>query len=378
MKKYYIKPVLLGMLFLFALLSGCEKQNEPVPVQERMQVRMNGTLSPVGLSAKSTRVTTIVGRVDPDAYGLPAEQLDVAIITVNYDTADPGTDQPGTADWSGQTADITRGFFGSMPGRTILNDNEKPTNGQIEYTNSEGTQVQRVFYDDLGSHYFIRVLYPYENTEFIQTVQGAAVVFYDLDGSQDIMSSNLGWGNIDAPVIQTGLNSIPNPDYNPSHPSNPYEPPFISSIVLSHMFSLLQFKVMPENVGVSPYYGEIEEIVIREQPTTVRMSMVDLSMTPHDDAEFIDFYALDLEPIDLESVLPGAPEDAGYLMVLPASSFRIEAYTTGRGWIGADFSFDNPTEPGKIYEITLKFMEAAEVIITATAVDEWWMDSELD
>lgn len=412
MKSPYIITIAVSLLLLCAAPQGCRTagHGDTAPRQEnRKQVRMTGALATHGKHALS-RAETVYGPISP-VSGLPPRQLDVAIVTVNHTTADPANDPPGYGQWAGQTADITRGFFGSDVTGQILPGGGAPTNGLIEYTNESGDYIQRVFYPEaIDEYYFVKVIYPYEGLEFAQMPDGtgASVVFTGLTGQEDLLASNLGWGTQTQPVIETGF-FIDNPDYE-----QPGDPEKISVLKFEHLFSQLRFWVVAENGNAVTQYGELTDIIVRFQPDVVVYRMIDGALMEAFEAEGVDyhtdfFYNTEVDADGEKSIvatgekiaftdgIDGVPlYDAGYnpsdnggdpqgiyagcLMVMPDYTYRIEAYTTSRKWIGADYEFAEggvrkEIEPGKIYDVLIKFMESYELEVKVSPAAEYWMDS---
>lgn len=384
MKKPYIK---IGLFFLLpvALVVGCSHEDTSVPDPERVAVQISGVLSQ---KSATTKGVPWDGRVDPinpvNHLGLPPVQLDVGIVTVNYETEDPSNPDGGQPDieaWSTTTADWTRGYFGSISvgdvvGGVILTDNTPPTNGEISYTNEDGTLIQKTFYDDYGEHYFLRVVYPFHHgtngeyaAELVQTPgRGAGVVFSGLDGSQDILCSNLGWGNIYQPLIETEAGA--------------------GNLVLSHMLTMFRVFVKAGDDTAITQYGNVTEdengnpgLRLTDQPASVRFDMIDLEANPGSDLTH--YYASEFpdNPVVLDNT---SGTYIGYMMALPAQKFRVEVFTAERAWIHGEFSFatdSNPyriSEAGKIYDITLNLVEAYEIQIKVSTPKEWWMNSTFD
>lgn len=351
MKKAIIKTG-FAIVALMTMLCGCGEEHigsQP----EAVEVMINGNLR----ENRKTRAQII------PVNGLPPEQLSVGIVTVNFSTTDPANIQPDIEAWRGVTADYTPGYFGGPGlGATTI------TNGEIKYTNDDGTAVQKVFYDETGEHYYMRVVYPNDKTEFIQTENGAAVVFNELNGTQDIMCSNLGWGNMDQPLIKTNYDDDP-----------AVESPNDSIIVFSHMLSLFRIRIVAENDVAAVQYGDISNIKIINQPDAIRVDMLDLAAEAYTNPEtdyFIDGF--------LPRALTSSPETVGDIMILPARSFTIEAQSENRLWLSADFNFATSeneyaeSAPGTIYEITLKFMEGYKMELEVVPAKDWWMDHEFD
>lgn len=399
MRKTPTKIAIAGLASTL-LLGGCAKEElDSSRTTERVSVVMKGGL---------TRLTTRAIINPQDQYpngGLPPQQLDINIITVNYTTnspADAGTDvegegQPNLEAWSGQTADVTRGFFGENTvftsthnGNPIIpagdrGEPNKPDNGRIEYTDEGGTSIQKVFYDENGEYYFVRLFYPYDNdentefeTEFTSSTAGlgASIIFHNVDGSQDILCSNLGWGNIFNPLITTN-------DDDESE----------GEIVFSHMLSLFRIYIKPDNEVVvkgnptalqdGGQYGKITGVQVVRQPSTLIADARSGNIQALNDP-FETSYQANEFPTDGYFYLTGddsgpifAPHtvDAGYIIVYPGlNEYRIEVQTEKHKWVHGDLIFTNPPEPGKEYKITITLKEAYEMEIIETEVKDWWMD----
>lgn len=375
MKRTYIAIISVCVL---ALPGGCvEEKSRPSP-EDRPHVVINGSLEKTKTDSRAQIVPN---------NGLPTKQLAVGIATVSYTTADPAVDQPDLGAWSGSTTELMRGFFGG-PGinpPTVLD-------GQIAYTNEDGSAIQKIFYDDAGEYYFLRVCHPFLNDsgERIQTLRqttgGAEVVVSQLDGSQDIMCSNLAWGNVDNVEVKTA--AMPN-----------------GEVVLSHMFSLFRIRVKAENAKAATQFGEIEDFVLRFQPASVGINMTNLDITPSNeqvDYQTVGFtpFALYTEQNGVRVAIPGAhdvrnpdgslstpaasPVEAGYVMALPATTFRFEALTTDRLWIHANVSFATAEDqfatsvPGTAYDVIITLMESYEIQWEVQPVKNWWYDSVFD
>ncbi len=377
MKKYYIAAIASCALLL---PGGCAREKGGHGPADRPHVVMTGSME----QAKTETETR--ARIVP-ADGLPDRQLAVGIVTVNYTTADPAVDQPDLAAWSGTTADITRGFFGG-PG---INPSEV-LDGQIEYTNEDGTAIQKTFYDESGEYYFTRVYHPFLNdagdhiSRIEQTGDGAEIVISELDGSQDVMCSNLAWGNVDNVKMKTAAA----PD---------------GEVVLSHMFSQFRIKVKAENEKAATQFGSVDDFVLRFQPASIGINMMTLGIAPSDeqtDYPMVGFspFALFTEESGVRVAKPGtfdirhpdgaldraaeSPVDAGYVMAPPATMFRFEALTADHMWVFAEVSFatgEDPfatSVPGTAYNITVTLMESYEILLEVEPVIYHWMDSVFD
>ncbi len=373
--------IAVGILAL-SLSGGCtEEKPGPGPDPEnRPSVVMSGRLEQQDAASRA--------RIIPDAQGLPPTQLTVGIATVGYTSADPAVDQPGTAAWSGTTVSLSRGYFGG-PG---LNPPTVST-GEIQFTDEDGTRIQRMLYDEGGEYYFAHVYHPFVNasgdpvSKIQPTAEGASLVISGLDGSQDVMFSNLAWGNVDHVEMTTA--AVPN-----------------SEVILSHMFSLFRVKVKAESEKAATQFGQIEDFILRFQPAGVGIDMISLDVTPSSsdrtDYPMVGFAQFALFSMEggVRVAKPGVfdvrnpdgsmlrdaetPLDAGYVMALPATGFRFEALTEDRLWVQANVSFATTEDafaksaPGTAYDVVITLMESYEVQWEVQPVKYWWLDSVFD
>lgn len=413
MKRMYIKSCIL--LLFTALTAGCARETADAPGpdtggKERVEVHLFGALSEV-TPTSGTRATYVSGAL---SGGLPPQQLDVGIVTVNKTLDDPQdpdepadeNNYPGLAEWSGTTADLTRGYFGG-----IKNDNDEPagvilfdedyddesadpddhyptiTTGEINYTNEDGDLIQKTFYEDYGDYYYFRVVYPYAHgedpdnanepyeIEDIQTGNGEngyAIVFHGLDGSQDVMCTDLGWGNIFNPEVVAAAGT--------------------GHLTFSHMFSRFRISVIAENAAATTIYGNILDCKLVEQPSSVLLYMIDLDMEAYSDLDadypMIGFPDEEVEGtpgIALTAIPPASPQYLGYVMAMPARQFKVGVETEKHGWVYADIDFagintENSSQPGHTYTITLTLMEAYNILEASAIVDPatYWLDQDFN
>lgn len=402
MKRSYEIITLAALSALIAFGSaGCVKEPGGANGQKSGErVRMRGAL-PTSGAQSPTRAKTVYGPLDG---GLPPRQLDIGIVTVNHiltlhlsqtpvGLPDPTTDQPGTPEWAGQTADLMRGFFGSDDSFGVLPAGAQIDNGHIEYTNDSGDFIRHVFYpESLTEYFFVKAVYPYQGLGMFAQMPdgtGASVVFSGLTGHQDLMATNLGWGCQTQPVIQADDSG------NEGGTSD--------VLKFAHLFAQLRFWVVAENETALIQYGCLDSLVVRFQPDAVVYRVMDGALMKPQSVRYIDYHssfffdgtAFNTNTIDFQTQVPIYNKDytaqspdytpqgipAGSVMVMPDYTYRIEAHTTKRNWIGADYDFRDSggglvtIEPGKIYDITLKFMEAYQLEILKSDVKEWWMDS---
>ncbi|MDL2304715.1 hypothetical protein LJC72_05170 [Bacteroides sp. OttesenSCG-928-D19] len=387
-----------AILAAIILATGCTKDDAGnQPTTGKVPVVMRGGMAKI---TNSTRAT-----VDPQLNGLPPQQLDINIITVNYTTSAPNkiSGQPKIEDWSGQTADNTRGFFGEKTEYTSTHNNNPiikpadretyiPNTGRIEYTDEAGEVVQKVFYDENGEYYFVRLFYPFNEdgeefyTEFTSTTAGlgASIIFHNVDGSQDILCSNLGWGNNDNPLINT---TIVKEDEDTDEVENDSQN---GEIVFSHMMALFRIKIKPESAVVvereenlsSAQYGEITNVQVVRQPSTLIADAMTGAIRPLNDPLETNYLAnnfpeggFTLTGTGEGTNFVGYEQPAGYIIVYPGqTTYRIEVQTAKHKWVHGDLKFTTPVQAGKAYNITITMMEAYEMEIKETVVDNWWMD----
>ncbi len=324
--------------------------------EERPYVMMTGSL-------ERAEQTPVRDAIDPrDSDGLPNVPLIVGIMTLNYASSDPATDKPDEDAWMSATANLSRGYFGG-PGPNIA----VVENGEINYTNESGTSIRRLFYDEGGEHYFTRIVYPFVASRLDQTQIaninhnpfGTEVVVSGLDGSQDVMCSNLAWGNIHNPKMTTDA-----PE---------------GEIVMSHIFSRFGVKVRVESPKAATQFGSISRFLLKDQPSAVGINMINLDLSfSH---ELVDYTLVMRTMLPLDN-LGDATRDAGYVMAPPAADLRFEVETTGHGWVTGLVSFadmpDGLSLTGYSHDIIMTFMESGEVEIAVAEPDEYWLDGVFD
>ncbi len=375
-RKYIIILALLPIL-----LSGCVKDKPTTPAGKKVEVVMNGAVKRAGTTRGD-------GRIDP-VNGLPPKQLIIGVATLNYTTSDAVNNQPDDIAWGDATADWAPAFFGGPDYYYPTNPSYIPEDGVIKYLREDLTGTQIVFYDEGGQYYYVRALYPWTNTRSIQTANGYSIVFENLNGSTDVMCSNLGWGNKDNEVITTSYT-----DSDPSTPDN--------VLVMSHMFSLFRVKFVAENAAAAAQFGTLMDGRLANQPSSVRINMVDASLyaVSRNTVPWVNYPAVDFPtggvPANATTPLPvdgvDTPVAAGYVMAMPATNFTFEIYSSKRLWLTNSYSFAIPDTPGVpdsgdpyatskagyVYDVTIKFMESYELVLKIEDVTEWWMDSIFD
>lgn len=286
--------------------------------------------------------------------GLPPKQLEIGIITIEKED----NTIPAPADWNDPSTYPDRGIFGGTHiGEDPISD------GNILYTNESGTAIQQLFYDESGSYFILVAVYPFPGfeigTDLILNNEGAIAIF-KVDGSQDIMASTTGIGNIASPTI--------------------------NELTFSHQLTCLKYKVGAENQQASEWYGEITKIELIEQPDKIGLNVgkkanniSDNILTDEADV-YIDYGAVDF-PAEGNRTMPypyssATAKDFGYVLALPGQTYKFRITTEHRGAFYAEYTFSDPAtaEAGTIYYLTFQMMESAKVVLTAVPAKEWWFD----
>ncbi len=326
MRRSYITSILASIVSII-LFCGCQKEAAPVKAA-KVEMELNGSIGP------STRAV-----INPAPGNLPPTQLSIGVVMLSYDSPDPLTVQPNGTDWNG-SIHWQRAYFGGAG----LGANPV-TNGEIKFTNETGIVTQKVFYDETGIYYFLKAVYPYDQADVTQTANGGVIAF-TVDGSQDIMCSNLGWGNMTSPLVNT-LN-------------------------FKHLLTKLNLKLIAEAAAAITQYGEVRNIELIDQPNQILYNIA------NDTLSVASLLTSRYPTVDFPSapqLLTTAPTDFGYVMALPAEKYTFRIETENRLWFYAEVTFPGGSSPGKAYNVTLKFMQADEVIVYAAEAKEWWLDS---
>ena len=118
------KRLLIAVLFCTALLTGCVRDKE-APAGKQVQLRLSGSLNP-GIASRGVGE----GKIDPmnptgggpgvPGKGLPPEQLEIGIVTIEYFPSNPDNPNiPNSNEWADNVPYLDRGFFGGdKPGDT--------------------------------------------------------------------------------------------------------------------------------------------------------------------------------------------------------------------------------------------------------------------
>ena len=148
------------------------------------------------------------------------------------------------------------------------------------------------------------------------------------------------------------------------------------------MLSLFRIHLKPENSTAIDQYGEIKNVKLSKQPSSIRIDIMDSHVIGNEPFT-ADYPAAGFVPntlrVNSETSLPEAIS-GGYVMAAPAQKFTIEA-ETDRLWVSAEFDFATALDPykmsdqGTIYDVTLTFMEGYEMKVEIETAKEWWMDS---
>ncbi|MDF9829918.1 hypothetical protein [Parabacteroides sp. PF5-6] len=398
----YILIALCGV----ALFGGCTgEEHSPLPEEqpERARLRLSGSLQAQSFTTRSPIVPDPGGMIHPIAgageqgtKSLPPYQLEIGIITTELFSL------TGIKDWDNETTYLDRGFFGGQyPGDKPENyegeadEPEDPENelgkyastvwtGNIEYTNRMGTAIQQVFYDEMvgGVTYFLVAFYPYhavydiakveeeENETMIWDDEGASVVF-QVDGSQDIMASTMGFANIEAP--------------------------FDTSLYFSHKLTALRCHFVAESELAEMRYGNILSVELMNQPEFIGLNIGKQAEAEEWDDELFDAAedtqtdysavrssndALPL-PYPTEEDTPATPIEFGYMLAMPAQSYTFRIITEVRDEdnpLYATYTFPTDDLPlaGTIYKLTFTMVETADIVLEVAAAEEWTFDQTFD
>lgn len=382
MKKSYIITALIAASA--ALFGGCSREEAAaIPGRERVEVKMRGSVS-------NSREVVI-----PDANGLPKTQLVVGILTGNYNLRPEdyyylydGVHQrlrihPQEEDWGSYTY-LDRGIFGNA-------DQATNPGSEIKYTTSEEPyNQQRVFYDESGMYYIMRIIYPYTykyrptpdaalvetQPQLLLSASGSQVAF-DMDGHQDILSSDLGWGNMDSGTEEWG-EELGKGLINTENPTNGF--------VFTHHLTRFELWVKAEAAAIAQY-GQIEAIELVNQPNKVVLDITSNKLSAG--SEWVSRYKPNgFAPLYLTT----AEQACGQVMALPGGKFTFRIKTENRlsFYIDAEFPAYTRVEgedlvevpagarAGSYYKLTFAFKAADEVELIADTPKDWYNDSYFD
>ncbi len=319
---------LLAASFFGSCRQEAEVSTEPVEIQLRAAVSAH------------TRAS-----VDPNGSGLPTQPLDIGIVMLPFPTKSPA---PTTKDWSGMLH-WQRAEF--------------QTNGNIKFRNEDNTAYQQLFYDETGLYDFMIGVYPYANVEVGKSMDGGLIVFHDINGSQDIMSSE-----------QVGGSA-----------SDPIYPAIDGAFTFYHRLAKLKVKLRAENDAVVTQYGKITEIKLINQPGDIMLHVYDDEASSASAQDTTSYPLVGFESKGLTVVeLAKDAVDFGYVMAVPARKYTFKITTEQRLSFYVNLSFPltengaTKAVAGKMYELVFKFMDADEIEVYALLPKDYWMDSTFD
>jgi len=323
------------------LLYGCMTRIEPYEAKAEVEVELSGAF---GLRTRAS--------IDPQPDSLPPYQLSIGVALLNYDSANPETDQPDGDDWNG-AVNWKRAYFGG-PGLHA----PTVTNGEIKFTNDAGTAINKVFYDENGLWCFLRAVYPYEGAT-VTSSHGKGSILFPIDGSQDIMCANLVWGSVNKQMVDR--------------------------LIFKHLLTKLNIRLYAENQDASDQYGEIEAVGVAYQPAGAILDIATGNLQPEPTSSttrYDRYYTVDFDPsanrlLSDNITDPTDPDvNFGYVMAIPAAKYSIWVKTENRLEFYTEVTLPSSSfEAGKAYNITLKFLATDQIIIFAEEATEWWLDS---
>jgi hypothetical protein len=371
------KTPYITMLVCGALAFGCTR-TEITPVTRDVAVKLSGELSPAGALTRGD------GMIDPilansgDLKGLPPKQLSIGIVTI-----ETSSDAPTAPDWGlvGNSPYLDKGFFGGNElgdTPTSMTPEDAAWNGNIEFLNEQGTGRQDVFYDPTGDYYHFVGVYPYAAiTGGLSTSSAGATVLFNIDGSQDIMASNSGRGNIDHPFAHD------------NHPDD--------VLTFSHKLTALRCRFVAESAVAKALYGTINSVKLVGQPDVVGLDIGANALdptTPLTDERTapagISYPAVGTggvvvtTPLTLSDVYTSADAvEFGYIMALPQQTYTFEIVTSVHGannplTVTYDFTAAAMPAAGTIYNLTFTMLETAKIELVAAPATEWWLDQTFD
>ena len=392
------KIVLITVLFCAVLLAGCARDKEEAPsAGKQARLRLNGSLNPDIITSRGDGE----GKIDPmnptgggpgiPDKGLPPKQLEIGIITIEYFPSDPDNPNiPNSNEWGDNVPYLDRGFFGGdKPGDSPQSPGIT-WNGNIEYTNREGTALQHVFYPLTGVYFYFVAVHPYVAIEAPENINGMnnngeIEVLFNLDGSHDVMTTGVGYGNIDHPWSITGDGTVIDEDV----------------LVFSHKLACLNCRFIAENADAVASYGDIVKVEVVGQPSQVmlnagKLALDDtepLAIAPTSTPTAYDAYRGGttgnmLLPYSAGTYDPNDASGFGYFLVMPTQTYTFRITTSAGNrpnnplYVQYNFSTDtNPAtivEAGTIYYLTFKMLETDEIDIQVETSTEWWLDQEFD
>jgi len=341
---------LLAAVALWVLF-GCSREYELQILKPKVAMALTGAIHD----------RTKSGSIDPQPSGLPPKQMAIGVAMIDHDTATPDSDPPAEVAWNG-AVEWKRAYFGGPGLKTgSALATFVPTNGEISFTNDDGTAVNKVFYNDNGFYRFLRAFHPWEGAAVVPAV-GGGVVLMPIDGSQDIICSNMVYGSAESKMS--------------------YTPPYVDKpLIFSHLLTKLNIRLVAEDAAAIVQYGKIMAIEVLDQPNMVSVNISSGLLEAASSLAYpygvVDFLANATLPAP--AILNPEPfDDAvqfGYVMVVPAKTYTIRIETELRLTFYVDVVFAAPADAGKAYNITLQFMVADEILIFAQEAPQWWLNS---
>lgn len=388
-----MKKILHITVFALAtalLFWACDNDNKTIIEKEKVRLDISGSLS-VSAATKGEGMINPILDLPTDTKGLPPKQLVIGLITNEY--LKTGA-TPAVKDWSADdhVTELDWGFFGG----NVFGDTPASLgsnwNGNIEYgdftggpTVPGGTSIQNVFYDENRTYYFFVAFYPYvEDVDIAATeAEGTGTtVYFAPDGTQDIMASTMGGGNIDNPYGVKDVGGIN------------YLQPYGAPLIFYHKLTALRCHFIAESEAVTGPNGcgDIVSVRLINQPDILGLNIGQQAINPTTTAltdehtDLISYESVRTNGVgNLAMPYPTVanpdpdPVEFGYILANPANSYTFEIITSVHGAINpiyATYTFNNPTIPsmGTVYNLTFKMLESRRVDLYVQSADEWWID----
>ena len=355
--KAMVKYTFFLSAVMLLLLHGCSMEKEIGPHKQTAEMKLNGSI----------KVESKSGWINPaPSTTLPPRQISIGVAMLDYDTPDPNT-EPAASEWNG-VVEWKRAYFGGpglQTGGALASFT--PTNGEIKFTNDDGTATNKVFYNENGFWRFLRAFHPWDGAAVVPETNGGSILM-PINGSHDIMCSNMVWGCAEPKTF--------------SSPPYTYTPQYVNTVLnFSHLLTKLNIRLVAENAVAKAQYGEIVAIEVINQPQHVLVNIATGALEPASLPKFryglVDFATGQTLPEPAISN-PDPFLDAkefGYVMVIPAEKYTVRIETELRLAFYMEVIFPAVTLPGMAYNVTLQFMETEEIFIYAEEAPEWWMDS---
>ena len=247
-----------------------------------------------------------------------------------------------------------------------------------------------MFYPLTGVYFYFVAVYPYAAIEAPENIDGMnnngeIEVVLNLDGSHDVMTTGVGYGNIDHPWSITGDGTVIDEDV----------------LVFSHKLACLNCLFIAESADAAATYGDIVKVELVDQPSQVTLNAGKLAL---DSTEPLAIAPTSI-PTAYDAYRGGAagnmtlpysagaydPDDAagfGYFLALPNQTYTFRITTSAgnrpHNPIYVTYNFSTDTSPsttveaGTVYYLTFKMLETHEIAIEVSTSKEWWLDQEFD